>query len=240
MSGEGAGARMLVPRIGESQGRILQHLKRGGSGTIPEMARALELSVETVRTHLRALGSEGLVERRGRRGSGPGRPEIVYGLTAAAEELFPSQEGKLLQDLAAFLEEQGRADLLRAFFEEQTARRRAALGTRLERLGDDERLEEVARVLTEEGFMADVVTDEDGRKLLRLSHCPLRNLVDVTALPCRAELEVVQEMLGERLSRVSYIPSGDHACCYAPGGAERDDGSGPTRGSPRRTSLPIR
>lgn len=229
---------MILPRIGESQGRILQHLKRQGSATIPEMARALDLSVETVRAHLRSLGSEGLVERRGSRGSGPGRPEIVYGLMEAADDLFPSQEGRLLQDLARFLEARGQSDLVRAFFAEQVARRRAGVRERLEGLAGDERLEEVARVLTEEGFMADVVTDETGRRVLRLSHCPLRNLVDVTQMPCRAELELVREMVGSTLARVRHMPAGDHACCYAVGVPSEEAAT--TAGPPRRRSLPTR
>ena len=206
---------MITTRIGESQGRILEHLKRHGSGTIPEMADSLGLSVETVRTHLKSLGSEGLVKRLGRRPSGPGRPEILYGLTDASQALFPNQEGRLLRDLAAFLEATGQTALVRKFFDEQVERRHAAVQERLEGLGGDDRIEEVARVLSEEGFMADVVTDEAGRKLLRLCHCPMRRLVDVTQAPCRSELRFVREMLGKRLARVSYIPSGDGSCSYA-------------------------
>lgn len=210
---------MNPTRIGESQGRILDHLKRRGSGTIPELAEALELNVETIRTHVKALGSEGLVERRGRRSSGPGRPEIVYGLTGAADALFPDREGELLQDLAVWLEERGQAALVGSFFEEQVERRRAAVQERLQDLEGDARLEEVARVLSDEGFMAEVVTDESDRKLLRLCHCPMRKLVEVTRAPCRAELRFIREMLGDRLARVSYIPAGDSSCCYAAKGA---------------------
>lgn len=206
---------MIPTRIGETQGLILRHLKRRGSGTIPEIARELGLSVETIRTHLKSLGSEGLVERQGRRRSGPGRPEILYGLTDASEALFPNREGELLQELATYLEDRGQSDLVRAFFDVQVDRRRAAVRERIDGLGDDDRIEAVAEVLSEEGFMAEVVTDEEGRKLLRLCHCPMKNLVEVTRVPCRSELGFVREMLGKRLVRISYIPAGDSACCYA-------------------------
>lgn len=206
---------MIPTRIGESQGQILEHLKRHGAGTIPEMAGDLGLSVETIRTHLKSLGSEGLVERRGRRRSGPGRPEIVYGLTDASEALFPSQEGRLLQELANFLHGEGRDDLVREFFDRQAERRWSAVRERLEGLEGPARMGEVARILTEEGFMAEVDTDPEGRELLRLCHCPMRSLVDVTKAPCRSELRSVREMLGRHLVRVSYIPAGDTSCCYA-------------------------
>jgi predicted ArsR family transcriptional regulator len=205
---------MSVPRVGETQQDILEHLKRNGASTIPVMAAEFELSVETVRSHLTSLGSDGLVERVGTRRKGPGRPEIVYGLTDRAQVLFPAREGEILQDLAAFLEEHGSRHLLREFFDGQVSRRRATSMERVRDLHGPARLEEVARILSEEGFMAEVRTDDAGRRVLRLCHCPMRGLVSVTTAPCRAELAFVREMLGDGLSRVSYIPSGDAACCY--------------------------
>ena len=202
-------------RIGDSQRRILEHLKRRGSSTIPELAQVLDLSVETIRTHLKALGREGFVEREGRRRNGPGRPEILYVLTDRSEALFPNQEGRVLQELAVFLEAKGHADLVRDFFDENVGHRQESVRRRLDGLEDGDRLQAVASVLTEEGFMAEVVTNDDGQQLLRLCHCPLKSLVEVTKAPCRAELHFVREMLGKRLVRVSYIPSGDTACCYA-------------------------
>ncbi|MEZ4585408.1 MAG: helix-turn-helix domain-containing protein [Gemmatimonadales bacterium] len=206
---------MSATRLGESQRRILEHLKRRGTGTTPEIAKALALSVETVRTHLRALGSEGLVARLGRRRRGPGRPEILYGLTEASQGLFPNEEGKVLRDLATFLETKGQPALVRAFFDDFVDRRRAAVQRRLAGLAGDRRLEEVARVLTEDGFMAEVATDDEGRRLLRLCHCPLRTLVGATKAPCRSELRFIREMLGKDLDRVSYIPAGGPSCTYA-------------------------
>lgn len=205
---------MMPMRIGESQGRILEHLKRGGTATIPEMGEALGLSVETVRTHLRSLGAEGLVERRGRRRNGPGRPEIVYGLTESADTLFPQREGQLLTELTRFAESRGQGGLVRDFFDQRMQERLAEVSERVNGLGVDARLDEVARVLSNEGFMAEVVEGDEGGPQLRLCHCPIRSLVDVTRAPCRAELAFVRDILGTRLKRVSYIPAGDDACCY--------------------------
>lgn len=206
---------MIATRIGDSQRRIIEHLKRHGSGTIPEMAAALDLSVETVRAHLGALGSERLVARRGQRSDGPGRPEIVYRLTERADALFPNQEGRILKELCLFLDERGQGPLVRTFFDDQVQRRRDAVKERLAGLDEHARAREVAQLLTAEGFMAEVDTDAEGRELLRLCHCPIGHLVEATKAPCRAELRFVREVLGKQLARVSYIPAGDSACCYA-------------------------
>lgn len=207
---------MIATGVGESQARILHELKRSGSGTIPDLAERLDLSVETVRTHLKGLRAKDLVERRGERRSGPGRPEIVYGLTASADSLFPTRQGELLRELARYLEDEGHGDLVGSFLKARMERRLEAARGRLDGLQGDDRLEAVAEILSEEGFMAQVGEDEEtGETILRLCNCPVRDLVAVTKAPCAAEMGFVRELLGGRLRRISYIPSGDAACTYA-------------------------
>lgn len=201
--------------MGESQNRILEHLKRRGISTIPALAEDLELSVETVRTHLRSLGSEGLVQRSGTRRGGRGRPEILYGLTESAEAWFPNRESEILQKLAAYLEDAGQQALLREFFAGYVDERRSDAMARVADLKGNSRVREVARILSEAGFMAEAGEDAEGRTVLKLPHCPMRRLVDATKAPCRAELAFVRDLLGEQLTRVEYIPEGDAACCYA-------------------------
>ena len=201
-------------RLGMSQWRILEHIKRHGYSTVPELSEVVDLNIETVRSHLRDLDAGGLVERAGRRPDGPGRPEILYRLTTAAHALFPSQHGELLQELVEYLERSGRSEIVRDFLEERTEARRAECQARVEGLEGAERLEEVARILSEEGFMAEVRSGRPGEPTLRLCHCPMRQLVDVTTAPCQAELSFIQDLLGQEVARISYIPSGDASCRY--------------------------
>lgn len=205
---------ILGPGLGESRKTILELLKRRGASTLAELEADLELARETVRDHLAALAAQGLVERAGVRREGPGRPQVVYRLAPAADELFPRREGELLRELAAFLLETGHHGLLTAFLEQRGRRQRDALRERLAGLEDADRLEEVARILSEEGFMAETGASETG-PCLRLCHCPLRDLVAVSQLPCAAEMALVEDLLGETLERVSFMPDGGHACTYS-------------------------
>ncbi|HEY9506802.1 MAG TPA: helix-turn-helix domain-containing protein [Gemmatimonadales bacterium] len=199
--------------LGETARAILDLLKRRGSATTPQLAAELGLSLETVRNHFKALAGHGLVRRAGSLKGGPGRPEIVYGLTNEAESLFPRREGEILQELAAFLKASGDEHILRDFIEAGIARRREQALARVAHLEGRERLEEVARILSELGFMAQI-EQEGGEPSLRLCHCPLRALVDVTRIPCVAEIGLIRELLGVELTRLSYIPAGAHSCCY--------------------------
>jgi predicted ArsR family transcriptional regulator len=134
-------------------------------------------------------------------------------LTSDAELLFPRREAEVLQQLAGYLKETQNEALLRDFFDRYIGERREAALERVEGLEGAARVGEAAAILSELGFMA-VAEDVSGDAQLRLCHCPIRALVDATSVPCRAEIGFVRELLGQDLTRVSYIPSGDRSCCY--------------------------
>lgn len=203
------------PGLGSSRRTLLERLKRLGTATLGELEGDLGLARETVRDHLKALGADGLVERAGVRRDGPGRPQVLYRLSADGEGLFPRREGELLRELATFLVEDGREDLLASFFERRASAKRARLHARVAALDPERRLREVAAILTEEGFLAEGVAEAGGPPRLRLCHCPLREVVAVSHLPCRAELALIEELLGRALERETFIPDGASACTYA-------------------------
>jgi len=217
--------------MGESQRAIIGLLKHQGEGTLADLESSLELARETLRDHLKALAAQGLVERAGVRRGGPGRPQVLYRLTSGGEALFPRREGELLRELATFLVEHDHLEILEEFFEARVQRKREALHQRVARLGDDDRLEEVARILSEEGFLAEVFTSELGSGL-RLCHCPLRDFVAVSHLPCRAEMTLVEELLEATLNRVSFMPEGAHTCSYTLEGRAKAGDVLPSRDRP--------
>jgi len=205
---------LRTPGLGESQSELLDRIKRRGEATVAELETDTGLARETVRDHCKGLASQGLVERAGLRRHGPGRPQVVYRLTEGAERLFPRREGALLRELAEFLVADGREDLLARFFEARTETKRTSLARRLAGLSEESRLREVAHALSEDGFVAEADSGTGGARRLRLCHCPLRDLVAVSRLPCRAEMELVQELVGAPLVRESFMPHGDPSCTY--------------------------
>lgn len=219
-SGPGAG-------LGDSQRLLLGALKRRGEAAVTELANQ-ELARETVRDHLKSLEALGLVERAGVRRKGPGRPQVLYRLSERGEELFPRRHGDLLRELVEFLGEEGEEEVLRSFFDARSRRKLQELLPRLEDLDGKARLHRVAEALTEDGFLAEVEENDAGTAHLRLCHCPWRELVAVSHLPCQAEIGMVSRLLDRPLTRESYIPDGDASCTYsvgAPAGDEERSGS---------------
>lgn len=193
----------------------LKHRRRA---TVPELTEDSALNVETVREHLRTLTARKLIRRDGTVQRGRGRPEIAYVLTPEAESFFPRREGEILQALGRHLVDTGQQAVLRDFFDAYIAPRREAAKARVAHLTGRRRLREVARIMGEMGFMP-VLDGPSAAPQLRLCHCPLRDLVEVTDIPCRAEIGLLTELLGEKLERHGYIPAGDAGCGYEVAGA---------------------
>jgi len=188
---------LFGPGLGETQRLLLLALKRVGVATIAELREELDLAPATLREHLQTLALHGLVERRGTRRHERGRPEVVYGIAPAGEALFPRADATVLRELVQFLEREGQQVTLGRFFTERLARRRVEGLARVAGLAGAERLAEVARLFSEEGYMAEPGTAADGTPALRMRHCPLRDVVATTDLPCRAEIALAQELAGQ-------------------------------------------
>ena len=95
-------------------------------------------------------------------------------------------------------------------------------------LGGDDGLEgaarwaEVARIFSEQGFMADAGTAPDGTPELRLHHCPLRSTAEVTDVPCRAEVALAEALVGQPLRRVEHGARDRGICRYSPASSARN------------------
>jgi predicted ArsR family transcriptional regulator len=199
---------------GTTRERLLDTLKRWGPATLGTLAGVHRLALPTLRAHLAALEADGLVSRVALRPKGRGRPQHRFELTPVGHARFPQREGELLGEFARWLVEHGGEGEIRHFLEGRVAAARAGARTRLRGLRGQARLAEVARILSEQGFMAEAEAGRGRRPMLRLCHCPIRHLVGATRVPCRVELAFVEELVGRSLERVGYIPAGDNACSY--------------------------
>jgi predicted ArsR family transcriptional regulator len=224
-----------APPLGARRLALLGALKRLGPAGVPGLAADQGLTVETVREHLAALERQRLVERTAAPRTGArGRPELRYRLTREAEAHFPRREGETLAAFAEWLRDTGQEAVLARFFAQRFVPGREAALARVAPLTGRARVAETARILTEHGFLAEAEASGRGA-VLRLRHCPLRELVDVTTVPCRAEGRFVAALLGGRPRRTTWLPAGD-ACCTYRIGDEDDTGSLASR--PRRGRAP--
>ena len=205
-------------RAAETRSReaILDMLKRRGPLTATEIAETLSLTAMAVRQHLYALQEEKLVDH-GEQPRPIGRPAKLWRLTQASDRFFPDAHAELSVDLIEAVKEafgpQGMDRLLEIRTRDQIAAYRRRIGGSRSLA---KRLEALAAIRSEEGYMAEVRKAEDGRFLLIENHCPVCHAAAACTGLCAAELSVFQEVLGDEVEvrRSDHILAGARRCAY--------------------------
>ena len=195
---------------------IVKLLKTEGPLGSAQLAERLGLTAMAVRLQLYALQSEGLVTAEDR----PvpvGRPAKSWRLTREADRHFPEAYAELSVALIDAMQETFGADGLDRVLASRSARQREDYAKRI-RPADPlaKKLEELARVRTEEGYMAEVRPEDGGGFLLVESHCPICAAANACQGFCSTELELFRSVLGPgvEVERVEHIVSGDQRCAY--------------------------
>jgi predicted ArsR family transcriptional regulator len=207
---------------------LLDVLKRAGARKAGDLSEELGVSAMAVRQHLYALQEEGLVgfSEEPRPGGRPqGRPAKLWRLTDAAARYFPDAHAELtvglLQSMKQAFGEAGLNRLLSVRGREQadayTGRLDAeAADGRGGRHGLRARLETLAAIRTEEGYMAEIQDSDDGGFLLIENHCPICRAAAACTGLCAAELLVFRAVLGPdvTIERTDHILAGARRCAY--------------------------
>ena len=169
-----------------------------------------------VRQHLYALQTEGLVTYE-EQPQPMGRPAKLWTLTPAANRLFPDGYAELTVSLLSALTEafgeDGRDRLLDVRTRQQIAHYSPPV-SQPSSLGD--RLQTLATLRTDEGYMAEVKPLDDGTYLLIENHCPICAAATACTGLCDSELEVFQTVLGDSVTveRTEHILDGQRRCVY--------------------------
>jgi predicted ArsR family transcriptional regulator len=197
---------------------ILVQLRQAGPSSPDALASALRASRTGILQQLHALEGAGLVSHAAEK-HGVGRPRHVYDVTADAQGLFPTDYGGFASGLVKAIEAVGGDDLVEQVF----AARRRQIGDRIrrrmaERLPDDasltERVQTLAVLQDEAGYLAEAIIGDDGTLRLREHNCAIDKIARRTTAPCDAELALFRELLGDGVVRETHIASGDRCCTY--------------------------
>ena len=207
-----------IEQSGERKTRraIVKLLKTEGSMDSAQLAERLQLTTMAVRQHLYALQYEGLVTAE-ERPVPVGRPAKYWQLTRAADRLFPDAYAELSVALIDAVQETFGAEGMNRLLDNRCARQQADYTKRINPTDSlKKKLTELARIRTEEGYMAEVRAESGGNYLLVENHCPICAAATACQGFCSKELDLFRAVLGSdvEVERVDHIISGSQRCAY--------------------------
>jgi predicted ArsR family transcriptional regulator len=205
-------------RSGESRTRraIVKLLKTEGALDSAKLARKLRVTPMAVRQHLYALQEEKMVNAE-ERPVPLGRPAKFWKLTREADRLFPDAYAELSVALIdAVGETFGPAGVDR-LLQTRLARQKRDYATRIDRDAPlAKKLHQLAKVRTDEGYMAEVHPDGPKAFVFVENHCPICAAATACQGFCATEIELFQSALGPgvKISRTEHIVNGERRCAY--------------------------
>ncbi|MBY5993950.1 helix-turn-helix transcriptional regulator [Ferrimonas balearica] len=195
--------------------KILFLLKQRGPSPLAPLAEALALTTMGVRQHLQKLEQRGLVQFEDRR-QGPGRPSRHWFLSDAGHREFGDRHQDLtLQLLESVQDLFGDAGLDRLIQHRSESQKTLYSQTLSDCESLSQRVERLAELRHQEGYMARVLPQEEGWLLVE-DHCPICAAARHCQGLCRQELELFQGLLAPEaeVTRTEHLLGGASRCAY--------------------------
>lgn len=198
----------------ETRQHIIEFLKEKRQATVEELATVIDLTPMAVRYHLNVLQADNLIDAFSvHRRSGPGRPQQVYKLTEAADELFPEDyrglTDYLLDEVSLRLGKEGVGEL----FNNIASRLASEAPPQQENQTFEERLDEVITFLAEKGFSVCWEAEDNGY-VIHAHSCPYRRIAKHHREVCLLDKQIISTMLNTTPSRTACLTNGDDHCSY--------------------------
>jgi len=199
---------------GKTRRAIVRLLKSEGALDAAALAKRLRLTPMAVRQHLYGLEREKLVTSR-ERPVPVGRPAKYWGLTREADRLFPDAYAELnvalIDAVGDAFGPSGMSRVLASRLDAQKQMYRARIPASAPLAV---KLRALARIRSDEGYMADVQPDGDGYLFVE-NHCPICAAASACQGFCSTELDLFRAVLGDaHVERAEHILAGDRRCAY--------------------------
>jgi predicted ArsR family transcriptional regulator len=207
----------MITGLGLRQQQLLTLLLQNKEGlSVEDLSKGLGITDNAVRQHLTALERDGLVVKGQTQSSGGGRPEQLYGLTPAGNELFPrhySWFAELLLD--SLLNEKG-SDALRERLENLGRVVARQFESRVAGTEDmDQRIRALAGIMRELGYESGPV-DSAKEKLpaIEASNCVFHSLAQRYPEVCHFDLAMMSKVVGSDVIHDECMVRGGRVCRF--------------------------
>jgi predicted ArsR family transcriptional regulator len=170
------------------------------------------------RQHLQDLANKGYVqatttaEKQTR-----GRPVHFWSLTQRGHSHYPDGHKDIAIELINLLSEDQHSDLLASLVRRRSEQQRSHYANALAEAQPNtaDRLRKLARLRSDEGYMAEVRLLPDGWLFIE-NHCPIAAAAKSCSSFCSSERDTFQQLLGDDMSvdQVDHLMAGARRCSF--------------------------
>jgi len=206
----------LKIEFSEPKKKLLYYLKIMQQAGLEELANVMKVSRMAVHKHLDLLQQRGLVEGIETRGH-VGRPRMVYQLTSQSKSVFPKSYGAIATHALDFIERNmGKEGVKKVLYERQ-GELFDQYYKRLKGLDFNKRVNELARIRDEEGYIAESRKESKrrgGKHVLLEYNCPIIHIAEKHWEACLTETELFEKLLGANIKTTHRAAKGDLICKF--------------------------
>jgi predicted ArsR family transcriptional regulator len=196
-----------------TRNEILHLLKTRGFAEARALAVFCGLTTMAIRRHLLRLQLDGLIHARTQRRP-RGRPTTLYSLTESGQAQFPRDYEGFATDLLSRLAELDGEDKVKQVLRQRSDHMTSQHFPRMKGKSLEKRVREVAAILTEGGYMAEVKPLGRGRFLLTELNCAIPRVAKSFPHICEEELGFIRRLVQAQVTRVSHMLTGACHCSY--------------------------
>jgi len=198
--------------------QILEALLKAGEPIgVDELARQLSISRSAVYQHMATLERDRMIEP-GKISQTKGRPGQTFQLTDIGRNQFPKHYSLFAGLLIELIEKRLGDDELQGFMEalgEQLADR---FRSRVAGLNEGERLGEIAKIMGELGYEAQVVERGlGGASEITAYNCVFHEIAREKESVCKLDLALLSELYGGEIEHLECMVRGGGCCRFRPG-----------------------
>lgn len=202
-----------------SKEMILQYLLKENKASAQSIAKAMNITPQGIRRHLKELEEQGLIHRV------PiqvkiGRPQYLYYLSRKGRDRFPQNYGEFAVSFLDTLMETAGENQVTKVLEKQWQRKAENYRQYLTGNTLFEKVNQLVEIRKEEGYMAEVFYVENEEKkveqfFLTEHNCAISNVAESYPQVCGHELEMFATLFPDcQVERTNWINNGEHRCGY--------------------------
>ena len=176
------------------------------------MAADVDITVSGARQHLTALVEQGLLDATelARHAGERGRPQLSYAVTGLGDALFPKAYGALTVELLGYLDDDDPGAVDRLFARRRQTRIENATERLRPRRSLKAKVEELARILDEDGYLATAETIGRRRHRIVEHNCAIAAVAGRYGQACSSEIDFIRAVLPDTtVTRTHHMVAGD-------------------------------